>query len=159
MLESINVLINFGVVVVEVNGQRFTEIVNEGDSPIGETGCEKRVFVGEQYVVKFRNKFAYDGAEWAEYNFEPEPEDVKHFAKVVFVDINQRWYVQERVDCIPNAPITKEQDAFIMALGEKYSLEDLSSYISSNGYWDYNNVSHNWTIDIHGIPIIFDYDF
>lgn len=126
--------------------------VTESNSPTGEIGCSKSVFVSDDYVVKVGT--------CTEAKFEPEAEDRKHFAEVVYADIDMNWYVQKRVNCLPNAPFTPEQGAKICQLAQKYRLEDVYTVAAEedeiNGGVEW---THNWIPDINGVPVIFDYDF
>src|SRR5689334_6149927 len=91
--------------------------VTRGTSPTGgHDGVNKTVFFFDKYVVKF------DGGYCGEAKKFIEEDDRKHFAKVVYVSLDKRWYVQERVDCEPNAAVTRDQAEFARRLGWKYNV-------------------------------------
>jgi hypothetical protein len=127
--------------IVKINGKELSLLREDDDasSPTGEAGCTRHTYIGDEYVVKF--------GEIGEALLYIENKDQKHFAKVVYVSVDRNWLVMERINCVPNASITPEDWLLIDGLARKYDLGDIGSG------------PHNWTVDIHGIPIIYDYDF
>lgn len=132
---------------VELNGVELPSVA-ECDSPTGEHGCCKDVYIGDDYVVKFGNM--------VEAEFLPEERHRKHFALVVFADINREWYIQERVNCVPNAPFTHVECELINDLAYYYAIGDLSCNLCED-FGDSRHETHNWINDINGIPVIYDY--
>ena len=127
--------------IVKINGEELQHLSQMDDDlcPTGEAGCSRRTYIGDDYVVKF--------GEIGEALLFIEDIDRKHFAKVVYVDIDREWLIMERINCVPNATTTPEDWFLIDGLARKYDLRDIGSG------------PHNWTVDIHGTPIIYDYDF
>jgi hypothetical protein len=141
MLESVEIEGLNRHAIVKINGEELSPLREDNDesSPTGETGCSRYTFIGDEYVVKI--------GEIGEALLMIDVQDQKHFAKVVYVDIEQNWLVMERINCVPNAPTTFEDWKLINGLARKYDLGDIGAG------------SHNWTVDIHGTPVIYDYDF
>jgi hypothetical protein len=86
-----------------------------------------------------------------------EEEDRKHFAEVVFADIKKQWYVQKRIDCVPNTEVTEEQVCAMVKLGRKYGFGDIGS-LNGNNYGAKGKIlGHNFTVNLSGVPVIYDY--
>lgn len=149
MLESVNIDLDEGI--VEINGKPLHHLDNfdHDNSPTGFGGACKTVYIGDEYVVKVTRNLE-------EVQFEPDKIDRPHFAKVVFADINREWYIQERVNCVPRASFCLEDVEIISELVEKYGIGDVDwSFEGDDDFpWPW---THNWIVDIHGTPIIFDY--
>lgn len=168
MLDTLSAELNSIKVTEEgcwLGDQELKRIDLDCESPTGESGSVKHVYATDHFVIKSRKEFRTGRCQvMGEVRFECEPEDQKHFAKVIYASIDRNWYVQERVSCVPCAPATKEQAVFVRALGDKYDINDISSSYDegrgpfSNDPWCYHHPTHNWTIDLNGTPIIFDYD-
>jgi hypothetical protein len=142
---------------VTVNGQEFALIDRyEGvRSPTGTFGCTRWVYIGDDFVVKIKGKnTSYDAM--GDVKLFIAPEDQKHFALIVYVDINKQWFVQERVNCVPNIEPSDEDRSLLRTLQQKYGIADLAGLDQAGLF---GGDLHNWTVDINGTPIIYDYDF
>lgn len=129
---------------VELDGIQLKEITGE-TSPTGYTGCCRTVFIHENYVIKLGNVES-------ELKLNVSSEDQPFLAEIVYADLHQRWYVQKRIDCVPNPEITQEHIKQIEEITRKYEIDDVF-------YFSDRNKAKNWTVDIHGQAVIFDYDF
>lgn len=122
-------------------------LVDKDNSPTGKEGMMKEVFVGEKHVVKF--------ASMEEADLDIDPDDRKYFALVVLVDIDRRWYVQERVDCVPFAEVTEEDLNTVLDLADKYGFDDVDFCYRST---ENRKFGHNFTKDRFGQVKIYDYE-
>jgi len=132
------------------NGKKGVR-VTQGNSPTGgHAGINKDVYFFDDYVVKF-------GA-LSEVKKFINAEDRKHFAEVVYASLDKKWYVQKRVQCIPNAEINDDQFSKILHIACKYDIYDISTLrASSYGSTSNHQIGHNWTLDIEGNEVIYDY--
>jgi hypothetical protein len=137
---------------VTLNGKRAKRVRFGKRSPTGDHGgySKTAVFFTDDYVIKF--------GQINEASIEFDKKDRKHFAEVVYADINKQWYVQKRVDCVPNAEVTEKQYDLVQRLGRKYKIWDLHTQTSGKYVRGTNYLMGlNWTVDKNGIPVIFDY--
>lgn len=128
--------------------------VKDKDTPTGgHSGINKFVFVFANHVVKFPR---YGGL--GEVRREYAEADKKHFAEVVYASLDKRWYVQKRIECVPNARVTDENFKVIRAILQKYNINDVSTTNARYyGAGESITIGHNWTVDINGNEVIYDY--
>jgi hypothetical protein len=141
MIRDFQIRDKFADVIIN---DEILSVIDFKNSPTGKTGNTRRVFIGKNYVVKF-------GGHLGEAFLEIEPEDRDYFAEVVLVDIDRRWLVQRRVNCVPNFEHSWDEWTEVLEMAQKYDVGDVA-YLQ--GY-----EPHNWAVDISGQPVIFDYDF
>lgn len=133
---------------VYLNGQRGTAVVNSASSPTGAAGSVRSVFVFDKYIVKVGSI--------GEAYLDIKPWDEHFFAKVVLVDVNKQWLIQERINCVPNQRADEDDWESVMEMAQKYDIGDVCFQYNTLGE---ERKAHNWTVDINGQPIIFDYDY
>lgn len=145
MIQSVEIIEtdNWPYREVFLNGE-LCEHVDDSNSPTGHSGFTRSVFMHDKYIVKV-------GSIGEAYMMIDE-KDRDSFAKVVLVDINRRWIVQERIDVAEWYELD-ERWGKVLSLAQQYDIGDVAYK------WYYGEkVSHNWTVDVNGNPIIFDYD-
>ena len=135
------------VIAVYLNRESLP-IVDSDNSPTGKQGMIKTVFVGEKYVVK-------TGGYMSEVGMYIDEEDRKYFAMVVYADIDGQWYVQERVDCVPFAEVSKDDLDTVLDLADKYEFDDVDFCYKSTKT---RKFGHNFTKDRFGQVKIYDYE-
>lgn len=146
----LNVQIDLEERIIKVNGETATHVYDLGESPTGESGGMRDVYLTSTHVVKVGGI--------GEAYLKIDPDDQKHFAKTVLVDINQEWLIQERIDCVPNLCLKQDYDV-IQKLCEKYNIGDVSwTFDTWKGFGVPERNTHNWITDKNGIPVIFDYE-
>jgi hypothetical protein len=133
---------------VVINGEIAVQLTEAKDSPTNEAGGMREVYLTSQYV--FKRGSINEGRLFI------EPEDRKHFAAIVLVDIQQRWVIQARVDCSPRM-CTKSEYKIIKQMCQKYNIYDVSWTSEVWGTKVLRN-THNWITDNNGVPVIFDYE-
>lgn len=136
---------------IVVNGQQAVQVTSE-NSPAGETGSTRKVFITDNFVIKLGSI--------GDAKLFIHEEDRQNFALVRLADIHKKWLIQDRVDCIPYAPLNDEQKNTMLRLRDKYDLSDVC-VVPAGRYNEPANQewAHNWTPDIHGVPVIYDYDW
>jgi hypothetical protein len=148
MLKDIQVIRRGQGREVFINGVKALR-VNGGNSPTGgHSGMCKTVYFGDEFVVKFDDM--------SEAQMFIEEEDRPHFAEVVYADINREWYVQRRVNCVPNAEIFEEDTLIAEELAWKYGFGDVGDMDGERYGVDYR-IGHNFTLDLNGRVVIYDY--
>lgn len=133
---------------VALNGQPLQAITNDSNSPTGRSGCVRRTFIGDDYVVKIGSI--------GEASLEIEEKDKSYFAEVVLVSIDREWLIQKRVNCIPNQSVSSMDWEDVLSLIQKYNVGDVCYQVDEYGF---GPTPHNWTVDVSGQPIVFDYDY
>jgi hypothetical protein len=135
---------------ITINGEEAIRLTSPKNSPTGESGGVRSVYLTSEYVYKYGSV--------AEAQLFIEEQDRKYFAPVILADINRTWVVQKRIDCIPNLA-TPEHWEEIQAIRDKYNIDDVS--YKDDGTWGtlVERNTHNWIVDKNGIPVIFDYQF
>jgi hypothetical protein len=128
---------------VILNGE-LCERIDDSNSPTGHRGWTRSVFMHDDYIVKIGSI--------GEAFMMIEEKDRGNFAEVVLVDINKRWIVQKRVN-VADWYELDERWSKVLNLARQYDIGDVA-YKRYEG----EKVTHNWTVDTNGNPVIFDYD-
>lgn len=131
-----------------INGERAKPVRSPDDSPTGESGGCREVYITSEFVFK------YDGIDEA--TLDIDEEDRKHFAMVVLADIERNWVIMERVNCVPRM-CSREEFAVVAGVCRKYGINDIAWTDTFWGHGENKRNTHNWIVDNNGIPVIFDY--
>jgi hypothetical protein len=130
-----------------MDGQPLTPLTSD-TSPTGYVGYCRDVYLAGDYVIKWGGSLCHLN----EAGLFIEEEDRKYFAEVVYVSLDKSWYAMKRINCVPDPSINSEHAAAIHRIIRKYEIDDVF-------YFPCTKRAKNWTVDVNGNPMIFDYDF